>query len=184
MTYLTVSQALGESRAAYANKAIAEAEIRKFAGTPTNQQFDIFLSHSFPDAEIILGVRAYLENDGFTTYVDWIDDPQSSRSKVTMETAAMLRARMAHCRFLLFATSETSPKSKWMPWELGYFDGKKPGKVGILPVVRTASDSFSGQEYLGLYPNFESITFDDYGTRIGTSVGPNKARLLEKLIRS
>ena len=35
----------------------------------------------------------------------------------------MLRQRMDHCRFLLFATSKASPDSKWMPWELGYFDG-------------------------------------------------------------
>jgi hypothetical protein len=39
-----------------------------------------------------------------------------------------------------------------MPWELGYFDGGN-GNVAILPVVAVAGeDTFTGLEYLGLYP--------------------------------
>ena len=39
-----------------------------------------------------------------------------------------------------------------MPWECGYFDGFKE-KVAIVPVkISSSSNSYSGQEYLGLYP--------------------------------
>lgn len=48
-------------------------------------------------------------------------------------------------------TTENYQKSKWMPWELGYFDGSK-GKVAILPMVDSIAHSFDGTEYLGLYP--------------------------------
>jgi len=41
--------------------------------------------------------------------------------------------------------------SKWMPWECGYFDGKK-GRSAILPVTTSGTNMFEGQEYLGLYP--------------------------------
>lgn len=41
-------------------------------------------------------------------YVDWMVDEQLDRSAVTAETAQLLRDRMDHSGFLLFAT----PKSK------------------------------------------------------------------------
>jgi len=43
--------------------------------------------------------------------------------------------------------------SRWMPWEAGYFDALK-GRVAILPIFETdpGNESYTGQEYLGLYP--------------------------------
>jgi hypothetical protein len=44
-----------------------------------------------------------------------------------------------------------------MPWELGYFDGYKPNKIGILPLVSNSTDAVRGVEYLGLYPLIDRI---------------------------
>ena len=88
---------------------------------------------------------------GFSVYVDWIDDPLD-RSKVTKANAELIRTRMKSSRSLLYATSENAEGSKWMPWELGYFDGLRQ-KVAVCPI--TASSSFDGREYLGLYPVME-----------------------------
>ncbi len=38
-----------------------------------------------------------------------------------------------------------------MPWELGFKDGEN-NRSAILPVQSTRPDSYSGQEYLGIYP--------------------------------
>lgn len=114
--------------------------------------YDIFLSHSFSDAELVLGAKKTLEREGYSVYVDWIDDAQLDRSNVTKETAQHIKDRMHTCKGLVYATSENSKHSKWMPWELGYFDGHKPGQVSILPLLESESDSFKGQEYLSLYP--------------------------------
>ncbi len=40
-----------------------------------------------------------------------------------------------------------------MPWELGYFDGKK-GRVAVIPLTasKVNYNTYAGQEYLGLYP--------------------------------
>ena len=94
-----------------------------------------------------------IEEVGFTTYVDWIVDKQLDRSKVTKETARVLRLRMHRCNSLFFVTSDSSSDSKWMPWELGYFDGFKQ-RVAILPILQqpVSTNSYNGQEYLGLYP--------------------------------
>lgn len=157
---------------------LSESELRKAAASPASTQFDVFLSHSLADAEVILGVKEILEREQLTVYVDWIADPQADRSAVTPATADLLRNRMKHCRFLLYASSNASPDSKWMPWELGYFDGLRPGKVGILPIVESSLDSFRGQEYLGLYPTFEMYNFTGLGMKLGrSSLATNTPRL-------
>lgn len=51
---------------------------------------------------------------------------------------------------LSYVATSNSTNSKWCPWELGHFDGKKNGRCCILPIME--SQTFQGQEYLGLYP--------------------------------
>ena len=116
--------------------------------------FDIFLSHSYSDREIIPALKKELESLGFSVYVDWITDSLLSRENVTKETAAVLQKRMKQSKCLIYATSENSNTSRWMPWELGYFDGIKDKMVGILPLKKYNNnfrDDFKGEEYLGLY---------------------------------
>src|SRR5260370_4726092 len=173
MAFITIGEARAASRLVWRDRMIAESEIRKSAAAPMSTNFDIFMSHSFKDAEIIGGIKVLIEETGLTVYVDWIEDAQLDRSQVTAETADMLRQRMSHCRFLLYATSEQSSNSKWMPWELGYFDGLKNGKVGILPIVESGNDSFDGQEYLGLYRAYEVIHFTQAGRQVGRSTAPD-----------
>tara|TARA_B100000446_G_C10520900_1_gene330315 strand:- start:339 stop:581 length:243 start_codon:yes stop_codon:yes gene_type:complete len=50
-----------------------------------------------------------------------------------------------------------------MPWELGYFDGLSKGAVAVLPLVDYASESYRGQEYLGLYPTVDKGRYSDTG---------------------
>ena len=120
----------------------------------TDDDFDIFLSHSYQDKEIIPHLKKALENLGFTVYVDWINDKYSSRENVNKETATLLQKRMNQSKSLFYATSENSKNSKWMPWELGYFDGVKDKRVAILPIEKEekfTSEKFKEQEYLSLY---------------------------------
>lgn len=138
-----------------------------------SDKFDIFLSHSFSDAELILGIKVILERLGFSVYVDWETDADLERSSVSKETAALLRARLGQSMSLLYVATDGASKSKWMPWELGYFDGLRKGGVAILPLLDQETAEFSGQEYLGLYPvvtkdfytggSKEQIFVEDYG---------------------
>jgi hypothetical protein len=121
------------------------------ATAKTKTSFDIFLSHSTSDAEIILGVKGVLEDYGKIVYVDWLEDPQLNRSNVTPATAGVIRLRMRQCKSLVYVHTANSGSSKWMPWELGYFDGYN-GAVAILPVTQRQQSSYEGQEYLGIYP--------------------------------
>ena len=123
--------------------------------------FDIFLSHSIADAEIVLGIKQLLEETGLKVYVDWVEDAQLDRRAITKETAAALRQRMKQSKSLIYLSSDNSSSSKWMPWELGFFDGFKPDGVAIMPVLDHPTDSFKGQEYLGLYPIVQKDTYKD-----------------------
>ena len=149
-------------------------------------RYDIFLSHSFDDAEVIYGVKKMIEALGLSVYVDWIDDAKLDRSKVTAKTAAVLRERMKACSSLVYAHSANSQSSVWMPWELGYFDGMKPHQVWILPLVADYNSEFKEQEYLGLYPSVEKLSSLGTGrARLGfDNVGSdNHQVLLEKAAR-
>lgn len=115
-----------------------------------NKTYDIFLSHSSNDAELVEGLRLELKDMGYSVYVDWIEDPELDRSQVSKDTALMLQQRMKNCKSLIYAFSESAASSKWMPWELGYFDGIK-GTVAVLPISLTGKSDFKGSEYLGIY---------------------------------
>lgn len=122
----------------------------------SNKTYDIFLSHSFADKDIIEELVFSLKRDydfDYSIYIDWIEDPNLERTNVQKETASKLKLRMKNCKSLLYVTSENHSKSKWMPWELGYFDGFR-NRVGILPISVKDNDDviYYGQEYLGLYP--------------------------------
>lgn len=150
MTYYSESmvRSIGRNRASLVAGGAPEV-LRKAA---TAGEFDIFLSHSFRDAELILGVKAILEPAGQTVYVDWISDPQLDRSKVVVGTAHRLRQRLGQCKGLVYASTEATTHSKWMPWELGYFDGLRGSEnVAIMPLVPQPGVHPTGQEYLGLY---------------------------------
>lgn len=132
--------------------------------------YDVFLSHSVKDAELVLGIKLILEDHGRKVYVDWLEDPQLDRSRVTPATAETLRLRMRSCLSLIYLHSDNSSSSKWMPWELGFFDGFK-GAVAILPVTKQEETSFHGQEYLGIYPWIDegSLSLDGNGLRVHRS---------------
>ena len=133
------------------NESANTVLVRKATASAIADQFDIFLSHSFDDKDIVLGIWLALEDMGYKVYVDWIQDKNLSRDKVTKTTAEVLRHRMRNSKCLFFATSNASSSSKWMPWELGFKDGHNQ-RAAILPISQAETSTFTGQEYLGIYP--------------------------------
>ena len=131
-----------------------------------NQSFDVFLSHSSLDHGEVLILIDLFNKCGYSVYVDWIFDKQLDRSNVTPQTAKTLRERMKQSRGLSYLATSNASQSKWCPWELGYFDGKSGNsRCCILPVLSSATSTYHGQEYLGLYPYLEYSKYqnsDDY----------------------
>lgn len=135
--------------------------------------FDIFLSHCLKDEEEVASAMALLEEQGYKVYVDWVIDKNLDRTRVTPKTADILRKRMRQSDALFFATSANSPDSRWMPWELGYFDGLRKGRIAVMPLLPSTSSDFKGQEYLGLYPVIEQLPTKDGDKRSYVTRGPS-----------
>lgn len=155
MTYYTATEL--RQRAGGVTATAAHAEL-SHSSKAAPGVFDIFLSHSFRDAVLILGLKSVLEADGLSVYVDWIEDAQLDRSQVNATTASLLRQRMQRCSSLVYATSRSASTSRWMPWELGFFDGAHgPEQVAICP-IDTGTGNYVGQEYLGLYKTLEKLS--------------------------
>ena len=129
--------------------------------------FDIFLSHSFLDKDEVEGLYIELTNQGYSVYVDWIIDPELDRNNITKKSATLIRNRLKSSRTLLLAVSVNATVSKWMPWELGYVDGNT-NKCAIVPISKSnyAPNSYSGVEYLSLYPFIKKVQTRGIGEKL------------------
>lgn len=143
-------ESIYESVDTYAKRLLNQS-VKTFSAYKT---YDIFLSHSMKDAQGVLEIKKKLESYGMSVYVDWIEDRQLDRSKVTQDNAHIIRERLKNCKSLIYMLTHHSTQSSWVQWELGLGDGQKNGKVAILPVLTgdEINPNFYKQEYLGLYP--------------------------------
>jgi hypothetical protein len=152
MPIVTKSQVLRFATRDTLAKADSADHILKEEAMTKRASYDIFLSHSYDDRKIILGAKRFIESKGYSVFVDWIEEPKLNRNKVNKATAAALRAYMDISRCLIYAYSPSVGNSKWCPWELGYFDGKN-GRAYVMPIIDDPLQSYTGVEYVSLYPN-------------------------------
>jgi len=113
---------------------------------------DVFLSHRFADRDAVQRLHDHIERDlGCSVYVDWIEQPDLDRSTVSPETAEHFREVMRACSCLIFYAGPNAAESKWMPWELGFYDGRQGARRIAIYVDDLANFKPGQQEYLGLY---------------------------------
>ncbi|MGQ3052918.1 MAG: hypothetical protein ACT6S0_14145 [Roseateles sp.] len=101
------------------NKSLGTVLQERVKVAASAKQFDIFLSHSFNDQELILGIMMSLEDLGYKVYVDWVHDGELNREHVSPQTAALLRIRMEMSKCLFYATTATTRSGchgSWVTW--------------------------------------------------------------------
>lgn len=145
-----MTSALSSVKSANASRFLREVKSKALA---SDARFDIFLSHSYSDAEVISLIYQSLTAFGFSVFVDWIEADHLDRLNVTRETADTLRQAISRCDCLLYAETPNARESKWMPWELGYADALHE-RVAVMPIPEeeSSTEEYVGREYLGLYP--------------------------------
>ena len=115
----------------------------------------IFLSHSHTDKDVIEQAKIFFENLGISVYVDWAD--QTMPEKTNGTTAVQIKNQIinGNDKFILLATN-SAISSKWCNWEVGIADPFKliKKKMALLPLADN-SGSWSGNEYLQIYPRIE-----------------------------
>lgn len=137
-----------------------------FAKKSLNQAFDVFLSHSSKDKDILPSIINFISQYGVNVYIDK-SDVELPR-KTSPETGEILKNRIQKAKKFIVLVSENSKDSKWIPWELGIADEKKKiENVALLPSVQSSSQSnWPEQEYLGLYPRIVLETFSGQTTPV------------------
>ena len=86
------------------------------------KSFDLFISHSYKDKEIVSDVVRKANKHGLNCYVDWTaDNDFLKRSLVSDYTKEVLKARMKQSKKLLFLSSFNSRESEWVAFELQYY---------------------------------------------------------------
>ncbi|WP_414476224.1 hypothetical protein [Microvirga sp. M2] len=140
-------------RRAKAQGVSAEEVLTRVSRQPRSH-YDIFLSQTIRDAEIVLGVYDLLTSLGYDVFCDWIEAPAVDRSEVTPANAALVRAIMGVSDTFVFLDTDGAAQSLWMCWELGWFDGGR-GPIAVLPVLPDGEHYYRGREFLGLYPYVE-----------------------------
>ena len=121
MALLTEDNVRAAARQTHDRMYKSYSKVLEEAAETTEDDFDIFLSRSIKDAEIVRGAHVILKRLGYSVYVDWIVDPELDRAEVSRSTAVHLKKRMRQCKALLYLSTQNSVGSKWMPWELGFF---------------------------------------------------------------
>lgn len=148
----TILAAASEAKSQYTYRV---DNLLRFDSTET---YDLFISHSFKDKDLVIGLVQVFKIAGYKVYVDWIEDRELDRENVNEKTAKLIRERIKRSRGLAYISTSNIASSRWCPWELGVSDGMH-GKACILPVMMS---EFKGQEYLGLYPYLEYGKRDRY----------------------
>ena len=111
------------------------------------KKYDLFLSHSSFDSELLLSLKSVLNHSNVNVYVDWVSDRNALKRELTnINTANTIIERLKSSKALLYIHTQASQNSKWTPWELGFFHALK-GKICIYN-----PDNIEKAPYLDIYP--------------------------------
>jgi TIR domain len=84
-----------------------------------HRQYDVFLSHSTKDHEMVLSLVSKLNALDQVVYVDWISDKEDlDRQKANDDTSQVLIERISASRCVLLMRTLNSDQSPWTAWEL------------------------------------------------------------------
>ena len=122
------------------------------------KQYNVFLSHSSKDREMVLDLVSRLNALDYVVYVDWVSDREDmDRNKANTDTAKVLLERMKQSNALMVIQTSNASVSPWVAWEIGFYlsTGKKicvydagippvynPEFMRMHPKVRDSEDNF------------------------------------------
>lgn len=111
------------------------------------KSYDLFLSHSSIDSELLLKLKSILNHSNINIYIDWVNDRDALKRELTnADTANAIIERLKSSNALLYVHTDASLNSRWTPWELGFFHALK-NKVCIYN-----PDNIEKAAYLDIYP--------------------------------
>lgn len=111
--------------------------------------YDLFISHSSSDSDLILKWKAILNSFGLNVYIDWVSDRNALKRELTnISTAKTIIERLKSSKALLYINTDSSFQSQWTPWELGYFHALKGNRICVYTPKDTPKPA-----YIDIYPS-------------------------------
>lgn len=139
--------------------------------TPFSTEVTVFLSHKHDEMKVLEDVIGLLKGLGVNVYVDWLDEGMPKTTSGV--TATKIKQKIRSCKKFILLATEGAIASKWCNWELGYGDAHKySDHIAIMPIIDTRGGTFSGNEYLQIYPIIKSeyqYTSGGYYVEFGSS---------------
>ena len=128
-----------------------------------SSEVKVFLSHHHGDDIILENVINELKSLGVDVYVDWNDEGMPSTT--SSYTAIRIKEKIRSCKKFILIATEGAIQSKWCNWELGYGDAfRYRDNIAVMPIKEARDKTFSGTEYLSIYP----IITNQYQYTLGT----------------
>ncbi|MGB4774431.1 MAG: TIR domain-containing protein [Daejeonella sp.] len=153
MELLTKSD-LGKARTEFLKSktfsALTEAKNEAKFRNARTFEVTVFLSHKHDEVKELEDAIALLKSLGVSVYVDWLDDEMPKTTSGI--TATKIKKKIKENRKFIFLATEKAIASKWCNWELGYGDSIKYIDHIALLVVKDDYGSWTGSEYLQIYP--------------------------------
>lgn len=152
--YLSKEQLFGVRSEADYNMRLNDARLIRYSGNSLNK-ITVFLSHKHEEIEVLENVIGMLKQLGVDVYIDWLDE---GMPKTTCgETAQRIKQKIKECKKFILLATEGAIASKWCNWELGFGDAHRYiDNIAIMPITEKRRESFSGSEYLQIYPVIKS----------------------------
>lgn len=101
------------------------------------QEYDVFLSHSSLDTKELLKIKAELNKQGLTVYIDWVnDDVMLDRKNQNDDTWNVLEERMEQSKLMLYVMTDNCIQSSYTEREVIFF--KKKGKSVFVLSYKTS----------------------------------------------
>lgn len=118
MRYFTIQEARRLAKSATTSRAPQKVLKEESDQYRSSQTYDVFLSHAFSDAELVLGAKKILENEGFRVYVDWIEDPMSVKEPWDSAWKTNCRTRIKGCHGVIVLVTKNTIQAEGARWEI------------------------------------------------------------------
>ncbi len=159
MSILTKSQLTGfRNRTRTFQKSITES-LSEFHSESKSNKVTIFLSHKHNEIEELDATISLLKLLEVDVYVDWQDEEMPKETSGI--TASRIKQKIRDNQKFIFLATEGAIASKWCNWELGYGDSQKYMKNIALFPIKNDNQSYSGSEYMQIYPSIEYVFDND-----------------------
>lgn len=104
-------------------------------GIHKENKYDVFISHSSNDKDLVREIIKKLNNKNMSCYCDWsLDNEFLKREYVSQYTKEVLKLRMEQSNELIYIRTTNSIKSDWVNFELEYFKGLNK-KMAIMNII-------------------------------------------------